>query len=93
MSGLLRLINANADPTVLIAWTHLNKCPWWCGHLYFDRSPHMSAVLAKLQNSDSTPVVIDSLEGASVAGKPYLQLYSEEEDWGREERIHKSCKV
>ena len=35
-------------------------------------------LLAKLQNSDSTLVVIDSLEAVSAAGKSYLQLYCEE---------------
>lgn len=41
-------------------------------------------LLAKLQNSDSTLVVIDSLEAVSAAGKSYLQLYCEGEGvgWG-----------
>lgn len=50
------------------------------------------ALLAKLQNSDSTLVVIDSLEAASAAGKSYLQLYCEEEGWCRGESINKSSK-
>lgn len=32
-------------------------------------------LLGKLHNSDSTLVVIDSLEAVSAAGKSYLQLY------------------
>ena len=36
-------------------------------------------LLAELQNSDSTLVVIDSLEAASAAGKSYLQLHCEGE--------------
>lgn len=38
-------------------------------------------LLAKLQNSDSTLVVIDSLEAVSAAGKSYLQLHCEREGW------------
>ncbi len=49
-------------------------------------------LLAKLQNSDSTLVVIDSLEDVSAAGKSYLQLYCEGEGWGKGESINKSSK-
>lgn len=49
-------------------------------------------LLAELQNSDSTLVVIDSLEAVWAAGKSYLQLYSERESWHRGERINKSSK-
>lgn len=49
-------------------------------------------LLAKLQNSDSTPVVIDSLEVVWAAGNSYLQLYCERKGWGKGERINKSSK-
>lgn len=49
-------------------------------------------LLAKLQNSGSTLVVIDSLEAVSAAGKSYLQLYCEEEGRGEGESINKSSK-
>lgn len=52
----------------------------------------LCALLAKLQNSDSTLVVIDSLEAVSAAGKSYLLLYCEGEGWGRVESINKSSK-
>lgn len=50
-------------------------------------------LLAKLQNSDSsTPVVIDSLEAVSAAGKSYLQLNCEGEELGRGKSRNKSSK-
>lgn len=49
-------------------------------------------LLAKLQNSDSTPVVIDSLEVVWAAGNSYPQLYCERKGWGKGERINKSSK-
>lgn len=49
-------------------------------------------LLARLQNSDSTLVVIDSLEAVSAAGKSYLLLYYEAEGRRRGEGINKSSK-
>lgn len=48
----------------------------------------VNVLLVKLQNSDSTLAVIDSLRAVSAAGKSYLCGRG----WGRGESINKSSK-